>query len=401
MPEAGWYQDPTGKAPFRWWDGQTWLEEVTDNPNLPPSFHAQEEAPSNYYSEPTQDPYTQNFTQNPFSSEPEQNQYQQNQYQQNPFGSQSPFAQQEASPYENNQPAQSSAPWDTVGTTSSDPYGQQASPLVNQRSMWDEPSFDPQENTTQYESSLDETVATNIGVGKLPWEVEEGEGEEIEEESFFEQKKKFILVGVGAFVALLLIYFVFLRGGGGGTEESPDTQTPTTQAPSGQSDTGGSQPGGQSDSQAFQVTELQPWSLWLNTYGFGVGFPTPPQLQEAADRRILTSFGEGYQYQLVERYLGKNDVAAATVEQRLDILNQLLAESEPSATVESATGASLGGIPGREFVLVKEDGSRYSALASFTADRLFLLIGQGGEAERFYDSFIWFKQPEFAPPAPQ
>lgn len=396
MPEAGWYQDPTGKASFRWWDGETWLEETTENPNLPPSFYAQEDVGSRQYNEPVQESYSQS----PFSATPEQNQYEQN-----PFGSQSPFAQQEVSPYENSQPSQSAAPWDTVGTsgpgmspTGPSPYGQQTSP-PNQRSMWDEPSFDPYDNRNPNESSLDETVASNIGVGKLPWEVEDEEEEEIEEGSFFEEKKKLIIIGAAALVALLLIYFVFLRGGGG--SESQDVQVPTTQAPSEQSDTGSSQPDGQTESQAFQVTELQPWSLWLNTYGFGVEFPTPPQLQEAADRRTLTSVGEGYQYQLVERYLGKNDVAAATVEQRLDILNRLLAESEPSSTVESATGASLGGIPGREFVLIKEDGSRYSALASFTADRLFLLVGQGADAKRFYDSFIWFKQPEFAPPAPQ
>ncbi len=25
-PAPGWYEDPTGKAPLRWWDGSTWTD---------------------------------------------------------------------------------------------------------------------------------------------------------------------------------------------------------------------------------------------------------------------------------------------------------------------------------------------------------------------------------------
>lgn len=28
-PPAGWYPDPNGRAPFRWWDGNTWTEHTT------------------------------------------------------------------------------------------------------------------------------------------------------------------------------------------------------------------------------------------------------------------------------------------------------------------------------------------------------------------------------------
>lgn len=35
VPLAGWYPDPSGAADFRWWDGTTWTESVTDDVDAP------------------------------------------------------------------------------------------------------------------------------------------------------------------------------------------------------------------------------------------------------------------------------------------------------------------------------------------------------------------------------
>lgn len=424
MPEAGWYQDPSGKAPFRWWDGENWLEETTDNPSAPPSFYRQEPEPPSgfnmaprdmpnlgYQMEPEQPSQNQYPASNPFNSEPSNSQNESS----SPFGGSSPFAQNEIASSSSSSPA----PWDTVGTSSQqqndfaqgqyqyqqDQYQQdQYAQNLGQQNYMGGQSFGQDaaqyEEQSPYQSSA---PADTIGMGKLPWEVEDDGTEEVEEtESFFEQRKKLIMIVGGAFVAILLIYFFFLRGGGqetadstgGGTSQTSEgTFRTTTTNPSSAT----SQPNGQ----GFQVTELPSWSLWPNTYGYAVKYPSPPQANDFSDRRVYTSSGTGYQYQLIERYLGAADVAAATIEQRLDILNALLAVSEPTSSVEAAEASSLGGIPARKFTLVKEDGSRYSAIASFTADRLFLLIGQGPETDRFYESFMWFAQPAFAPPAPQ
>lgn len=39
MPEPGWYDDPTGESPQRWWDGERWTEHVsgTSAPAAPPA----------------------------------------------------------------------------------------------------------------------------------------------------------------------------------------------------------------------------------------------------------------------------------------------------------------------------------------------------------------------------
>ncbi len=39
MPEPGWYDDPTGEAPQRWWDGERWTEHVSSpgTPAVPPA----------------------------------------------------------------------------------------------------------------------------------------------------------------------------------------------------------------------------------------------------------------------------------------------------------------------------------------------------------------------------
>lgn len=31
-PPAGWYPDPQGAAPYRWWNGQDWTEHTTATP---------------------------------------------------------------------------------------------------------------------------------------------------------------------------------------------------------------------------------------------------------------------------------------------------------------------------------------------------------------------------------
>lgn len=36
MPEPGWYDDPTGESPQRWWDGEQWTEHVSGAPTPPP-----------------------------------------------------------------------------------------------------------------------------------------------------------------------------------------------------------------------------------------------------------------------------------------------------------------------------------------------------------------------------
>ncbi len=37
-PQAGWYRDPEGTAPFRWWDGECWTAwQSTARTGFPPS----------------------------------------------------------------------------------------------------------------------------------------------------------------------------------------------------------------------------------------------------------------------------------------------------------------------------------------------------------------------------
>jgi hypothetical protein len=33
--EAGWYADPSGAAPYRWWDGQAWSAQTSHEPSVP------------------------------------------------------------------------------------------------------------------------------------------------------------------------------------------------------------------------------------------------------------------------------------------------------------------------------------------------------------------------------
>lgn len=36
MPDPGWYQDPSGEAPFRWWDGRQWTGYTSSGEPSPP-----------------------------------------------------------------------------------------------------------------------------------------------------------------------------------------------------------------------------------------------------------------------------------------------------------------------------------------------------------------------------
>lgn len=198
-----------------------------------------------------------------------------------------------------------------------------------------------------------------------------------------EQIKKYVFMGAGALFAVFLLYTAIQFFGGSSTNTN----------------------GNQTDS-LIELTTIKSWSQWPDAKGgYVVKFPEPPAFMGAADRALLTSqtkVNEQQQpeaYRVAQKFIDPAVIASSSIEDRTKLAEQFVQELHTGYTFGEIETSSLGGVPARQVALAGDLGSPVIVRFTLTKDTLFVVSAtQGGEVDKFFNSFKWFREPVLPPP---
>jgi hypothetical protein len=91
-------------------------------------------------------------------------------------------------------------------------------------------------------------------------------------------------------------------------------------------------------------------------------------------------------------------VASVGPEERTSLASQFLQETYPDYTLGQFEPATLGSLPARRVQLVAEGKPSITAIVTLSENTLFLVAAnEEADAKKFFESFGWFKEPQFPP----